>query len=183
LEHWGNMQVLGGWKNWAKQARTWCEGAVRSYVERIGEGIVQEARRLAPVDTGFLRSTIDWAIVGEGISGMTLHVFVGATYGIFQEFGTRKMAPHPYMRPAINQAGSRFVSTEMVFAGPTGTGPMGGWHGLRADLRRGKERFRGPYGSRLSAKEKAHVKNVLLPSLKRYNRGLSGRAKFRVRRK
>ena len=177
------MEIKGAFKGWANKAKAWCEGAVRSYVERIGEGIAQEARRLAPVDTGFLKSTIDWAIVGEGIRGMELHVFVGATYGIFQEFGTRKMAPHPFLRPAINQAGSRFVSTEMAFAGPSGGGPRGGWQGLRADLRRGQERFRGPRAGNLSAREKTHIRNILVPGLKRYNRGLSGKAKFRVYRR
>lgn len=177
------MDIRGNWRKWKEQAKTWCEGAVRAYVERIGEGITQEARRLAPVDTGFLRSTIDWAIVGEGIQGMVLHVFVGAPYGIFQEFGTRKMRAHPFLRPAINQAGSRFISTEMAFAGLAGSGPKGGWQGLRADLRRGKERFRGPRGSQLSAREKAHIRNVLTPGLRKYNRGLSGKAKFRVHRK
>ena len=177
------FSMRGSYKGWSSKARAWCEDAIRSYVERIGEGIVAEARRLAPVDTGFLKSSIDWAIVGEGIRGMTLHIFVGADYGVFQELGTRKMNPHPFLRPAINAVGSRWVNTEMAFAGPAGTGTRGGWHGLRADIRRGHERFRGPAHGALSARERAHIRNVLVPSLKKYNRGLSGKAKLTVHRR
>ena len=41
---------------------------------------------------------------------------VGVPYGIFQEYGTRNMRPHAYLRPAINQVGPIYgFNVEMAF--------------------------------------------------------------------
>jgi HK97 gp10 family phage protein len=53
------------------------------------------------VDTGklFDSITIHTQVTPEGV---TARVGTGkAFYGMFHEFGTRKMAPHPFMRPAL----------------------------------------------------------------------------------
>lgn len=63
--------------------------------------IEKNAKRHAPVDTGLLRASIhteptrpaDKITVGDGVS-----------YGVFQEFGTTKMRPHPFLRPAAEIA-------------------------------------------------------------------------------
>lgn len=90
--------------------------------------IEREAKKNAPVDTGFLRNSIytrtedtsgDAAAFARvvktrrGLPGEDLFpevqqprhneavVAVGAVYGIFLEYGTSKMAAQPYMTPAI----------------------------------------------------------------------------------
>lgn len=56
--------------------------------------IADEAINLAPVETGFLRDSIEVTPDGE--------LVVGAPYALDQEFGTYKMAAHPFIRPAID---------------------------------------------------------------------------------
>jgi HK97 gp10 family phage protein len=57
------------------------------------------AKAQAPVDTGFLRSSIQ----SERLDDDTARVFVGAEYGAYLEYGTSRMAARPYMRPAADQ--------------------------------------------------------------------------------
>ena len=82
--------------------------------------IVAQAKTFAPADKGRLRNSIMYKLenshtggfndssdekaenkiegkpgVGEGFVGFNLE------YGIYQEFGTRNMAPQPFLRPAI----------------------------------------------------------------------------------
>lgn len=69
-------------------------------------------KRGAPVDTGFLRSSIkpsDLRRVGqtgviEGETGPT------ASYGGYVERGTSRMAPRPYMAPAADAVEPGFVA-------------------------------------------------------------------------
>ena len=69
-------------------------------VERTAAKIKREAIRFAPVDTGRLRGSIGIWYVGEN------EVFVGSelSYSGFVEFGTMKMRPQPYLRPALEIA-------------------------------------------------------------------------------
>jgi len=56
------------------------------------------ARQLVPVRTGYLRSTI-YAKISEWVA----EIGAEATYGLFVEFGTRRMRAQPYLYPAIQQ--------------------------------------------------------------------------------
>jgi len=56
-----------------------------------------EAKKRAPVDTGALRNSIMTNKKGKG----WYWVQDGVEYGIYQEFGTRKMAAQPFMVPAV----------------------------------------------------------------------------------
>jgi HK97 gp10 family phage protein len=56
------------------------------------------ARRLVPVRTGHLRSTI-YAKIREWVA----EVGAEATYALFVEFGTRYMRARPYLYPAIQE--------------------------------------------------------------------------------
>ena len=99
-------------------------------VRAIALAIEGEAKQRAPVDTGFLKSSIytdtsrssgyDAAVQGAANrlpSGEQREVFpplprpkpgeavvaVAAYYGIYQEFGTVRAPAHPYMRPAVDK--------------------------------------------------------------------------------
>ena len=58
-----------------------------------------QARELAPVDTGYLRSSL---AVETGASGTSVYgqVTAGANYATYVENGTSRMAPQPFMGPA-----------------------------------------------------------------------------------
>ena len=55
------------------------------------------AASLAPVDTGALRASIAEREVGQ----FKWQVYAGVEYAIYQEFGTYKMAAHPFLGPAV----------------------------------------------------------------------------------
>lgn len=94
--------------------------------------IVDEAKRLAPFLTGTLRDSImvtdelDARVYGKLNGGISVYVGpVGSTedgdvyYAKFQEFGTRYMAAHPFMRPAIaakRPEAERLVMTRLAGA-------------------------------------------------------------------
>ena len=54
------------------------------------------AKQLVPVRTGHLRSSI-YAKISEWVA----EIGAEATYGLFVEFGTRRMRARPYLYPAI----------------------------------------------------------------------------------
>lgn len=61
--------------------------------------IERDAKMLAPVDTGFLRTSIGAQMTGE----LSAVVSVGAEYGLYQELGTSKMPAQPFLTPAVEQ--------------------------------------------------------------------------------
>lgn len=72
-------------------------------MQHLGPRIVEVAERLAPVDTGELKSSIDYVIRDE--AGLP-HLYIAAglrsraPYAGFVELGTRRMRAQPYLRPA-----------------------------------------------------------------------------------
>lgn len=62
-----------------------------------------QAKQLAPVDTGRLRSSITHEVErqGEEVVG---RIGSNVEYAAHQEFGTSRMAAHPYLRPALPAA-------------------------------------------------------------------------------
>lgn len=83
---------------------------VEKGIATLCSDIRSQAVVLAPVDTGHLRNSIVWKTSEAGtgeIAGvpqpkkMNGYVGSGLDYAVYQEFGTRKMAPQPFLRPAI----------------------------------------------------------------------------------
>lgn len=68
-------------------------------VAKAALDIEGRAKMYAPYDTGALRNSIR----AEQLNEALWRVVVGVEYGIYQEYGTRYMAAHPYMRPAFEQ--------------------------------------------------------------------------------
>ena len=62
------------------------------------------AQSRAPVDTGALKNSIGT----ERKSRFTYWVADGVEYGIYQEFGTSRMAAHPFMVPAVESVREQF---------------------------------------------------------------------------
>ena len=66
---------------------------------KIGEVFLTYAQLKCPVDTGFLKENIDFSADDGGVE-----VWSDATYSVFQEYGTSRMAAQPYFEAAIHQA-------------------------------------------------------------------------------
>lgn len=76
-------------------------GAVSAALRRGAFATEAGMKQRAPVDTGFLRSSI--ATEGASPGSLSMRVVVGAEYGAYQEFGTRRHAPRPYTRETVAQ--------------------------------------------------------------------------------
>ena len=77
---------------------------------RHARDVVRKAKQLVPVDTGALRASIRISSTTEaanlGLSGATVEV--GQPYASFVEYGTSRMAPQPFMRPAVDSVRNPF---------------------------------------------------------------------------
>jgi len=73
------------------------KGYVDEALKHAAELCVAEAKRLAPVRTGRLRDSIRILEQGEG------YVIVGSDveYAPYVEYGTYRMAPRSFLRPAV----------------------------------------------------------------------------------
>lgn len=65
-----------------------------------------EAKKRSPLDTGALRSSI----MAEAKARLLWWVHDGVEYGIYQEYGTYKIAAHPFMFPAVEKSRAKFVA-------------------------------------------------------------------------
>lgn len=68
---------------------------------RLGTQVQNAARRLAPVDTGRLRSSIQRSGVQRDTRGRYVSIGTNVKYGAAVEFGTRNSRAQPYLRPAL----------------------------------------------------------------------------------
>lgn len=74
------------------------EPLAQAVVTKSAADLQRLAQSAAPVDTGFLRSSISTTVGRlEAEVGPTAH------YGIYQELGTSRMGPQPYLFPALDQ--------------------------------------------------------------------------------
>lgn len=171
--------MAGAFQWFGDKVATWVGQQIDNRLHQAGQRIVARAQQLAPVKTGALRNSILY-VVGEsaGLTGHYLSIQVGMPYGIYQEFGTRNIPPHPYIRPALIEAGRIFgAETQMQFASP-------GTHGLLAGtglgMQAGFAATAHPAFRPLTERQKRHVKGVLIPSVKKLHRGQVRRTRFRV---
>lgn len=71
--------------------------AIKRALEMIGLQAEGYAKSLAPVDTGRLRNSINHTQISDD----TEQISAPVEYAVYQEFGTMKMAAHPFMKPAV----------------------------------------------------------------------------------
>jgi len=94
----------------------------RTALRNVALAVETGAKRLAPVDIGALQNSIYTVIGNESVplpsipgdaervalpqpdGKLVAHVGPSVDYGIYQEFGTRRMAAQPYLLPAVRQA-------------------------------------------------------------------------------
>ena len=71
-----------------------------------GAYILQAAsQRNAPVETGFLRNSHTSRVAGKN----WVEMVVSTNYAFFVEYGTKKWAGHPFIRPAMDTESDRIV--------------------------------------------------------------------------
>lgn len=58
------------------------------------------AKQLAAVDTGTMMNSIGFDLI---LDGLGFEIGPTVDYAVHQEFGTWKMAPHPFMNPAADK--------------------------------------------------------------------------------
>ncbi|KQN99696.1 hypothetical protein ASF21_12880 [Arthrobacter sp. Leaf234] len=88
------------WKLSADIARAAAQAAPRArlVVAKTARDIEADAKQLAPVDTGNLQGSI-----GSDINGLEATIGPTASYGIYLELGTTRMAAQPFMGPAADR--------------------------------------------------------------------------------
>lgn len=81
------------------------EKAVATAFGDVGPKLLSTMKGKTPVDTGELRNSESMSV---GSKQLTLSA--GTDHCGFVEFGTRKMAAQPYMRPTVEGAGGQIAS-------------------------------------------------------------------------
>ncbi len=134
----------------------------------LGKQVVQIAERLAPKKTGRLAQSISFDF---NQADFRLVFVVEAPYGMFQEYGTRHIRPHPYMRPALNMVGPIYgIQTELAFANLPP---------IHAPITTSGRDYHLP--TNLTARQVSHVRKHLVPAMKRHHIGNVSRAKVHIR--
>jgi len=75
----------------------------------VGADMVDIASSLVRVRTGYLRSTIY-----HKATGLVLDFGATADYASYNEFGTWRMAPQPFIRPALDASSQRILDAVLV---------------------------------------------------------------------
>ena len=82
-------------------------GDIKKVVKMNGAEMHKSSQRYAPVDTGFMKRSIQ--IEGED-NGMTARVYPTAEYAPYVEYGTRYMTAQPFIRPSFEKQKDIFIS-------------------------------------------------------------------------
>lgn len=76
--------------------------------KRNGAEMQQKAQQLAPVDTGFLKRSINLNFENKIVTFSSV-VSGNANYDAYQEYGTRYMPGTPHIRPAFFYQKQKFI--------------------------------------------------------------------------
>jgi len=104
------MAGKGGYRIQFVRFRQTVDSEVRPMVENIVEKFARDIANVAAVKApyryGFLSASIQPARMGV----LEWRVNVGMDYGIYQEYGTRRMAARPFLTPALNDHKMPFLA-------------------------------------------------------------------------
>ena len=78
-------------------------GPAGKELARVANTVTRIAKRLAPVDTGRLRSSIAKPELGRDGRGLFARVGTDVEYAPYVELGTSRMSARPFLRPALAQ--------------------------------------------------------------------------------
>lgn len=90
-------------------------GPVGHALKRWAENVQSLAKVYAPVDTGVLQDSIT-ITYGTSSDGVYADIGTDVDYGGFQELGTVRNPPHPYLRPALAE-GMAEIQDSQTFGG------------------------------------------------------------------
>jgi HK97 gp10 family phage protein len=85
------------------------EHEVETELDPVGADMEDHARSLVRVRTGFLQSTIY-----HKATGLVLDFGATADYASYNEFGTSRMSPQPFIRPALDASEQRLLDAIRV---------------------------------------------------------------------
>lgn len=88
------------------EARSSFASAIDRAMEAVGMAAEGYAKEEAPVDTGELRNSISHATMDN----KAVAIGTNTEYAIYQEMGTYKMPPHPFIKPAISDHTNEYKS-------------------------------------------------------------------------
>lgn len=99
------------------------QGEIRDTAERVVRktalDILNDAMHLAPVDTGALKNSLapggpgnifDMAVGSRGGRNIVATIGTSVPYAPHQEYGTRFMAAHPFLIPAVERNRAVFIA-------------------------------------------------------------------------
>lgn len=95
---------IGRWANNVLKAASGVDVLGKRAVEKVGKRAAATARKAAPTETGRLSRSIR-----VKVDGTRAVVETDLYYARFQEFGTSKMAPNPFMGPAFQRHAPELV--------------------------------------------------------------------------
>lgn len=95
-------------------------------VRRSAAQVEALSKQNAPVDTGNLRNSITTIMQGDGRFA-TMQASIGPTahYGGYVEYGTSRMAPQPYLGPALDAVKPEFEAAMRELGATLGNGAGG----------------------------------------------------------
>ncbi len=147
--------------------------SVKHELNNLGAFLTTRMKQMAPVRTGYLRSEIQFV---HAVQELAITVFIGPFYGIYQEFGTRFIRPHPFVRPALLEAAARWhfsIVDIRLYPAAQRSQP----------LRAHASGFHLPGKQPLTRKQELHVARHLTPVSKKFARAFRRKkVKFRVRK-
>jgi HK97 gp10 family phage protein len=80
-------------------------GEMHKELQRRATKVVRRAKRLCPVDTGRLRSSITHdEVERRGRTTLVVRVGTNVEYAAYVELGTSRQRSQPYLRPALDAA-------------------------------------------------------------------------------
>lgn len=95
-----------------------------------GVRVEASAKLRAPVDTGNLMNSISTGPLKRSGDGISIDITAGASYAGYIEDGTSKMAPQPFMGPAVEEVGPDYEEAILQIADPLEDGISGTFSGV-----------------------------------------------------